>query len=177
MIRLALTGSRGCGKTSLLVRVAHSLQARGTSVGGVVQPVVTGGGERQGYDLVDLKTGLRRQLARRPAEWVPGERGFVFQTDAWPDAARSLTAAVNTCDVTVVDELGLLEANGGGGHMPAVRGLLDRQVECAWVFCLRRDVATDLLLGLGVPRINLIDLDEVERERAEMILVQRLMVG
>ena len=51
---LLVTGSPGCGKTTVLLRLSEMLRNRGHVVGGIICPEIRQGGIRQGFEIVDL---------------------------------------------------------------------------------------------------------------------------
>jgi nucleoside-triphosphatase THEP1 len=111
---LALLAEPRAGKTETLRALATRLRAAGLAFTGIAQPAVVAGGRVAGYDLEDLVTGERHPFATRgPAGAVPG---FVFDPEGWRWAAERI---LRPAPVLLVDELGLLEAEGRG-HAPAV---------------------------------------------------------
>jgi len=159
--RIAVTGPQGVGKTTALGAAVAELAAAGVPCGGVLQPVVWSDGCREGYDLVpfgpdgtpaaDVAAALspgapgRLPLARR----APG--GFAFDPRGFDAATRAIAAARAACAVLVVDEVGRLEA-GGGGHLPAL--LLPRPIDApggepTWLLAVREDALPRLEPRLG----------------------------
>jgi nucleoside-triphosphatase len=107
-----VTADRGAGKTTFLLgymsRVAHS----GKSVGGIASPAVIEDGRRVGYDLLDLRSGNRRLLARL------GKLGkscvtigpYWFDDAALDEGNDAIISAVHDgLDVIAIDEIGPLE--------------------------------------------------------------------
>jgi nucleoside-triphosphatase THEP1 len=107
----------GMGKTTFLCDQVARLTARGRSVGGVVSPAVFEQGRRVGYDLLDLRSGTRRLLARAvgrdSATATVG--AYRFNDDAIAAGNAAIIAAVQAgLDLVAVDEVGPLELRGGG---------------------------------------------------------------
>jgi nucleoside-triphosphatase len=146
-----VTGGRGAGKTTTLARLAALLAARGLRIGGVVQPVEEQQGERVGYLLRDLATGQERPFARRREE---GARGFDFDEKSWAWARQRIVEARRAADVVVVDELGLLEAQGEG-HLPALAEPVEPERARLWLLGVRADRAAEIEARLGPPRVEL----------------------
>ena len=117
---MALTivfGTRGQGKTTLVRQYAADAVVTGRSVGGVVSPVVFEDGQRVGYDLIDLRTGSRRPLARVVAgpEETPTIGVFRFDEAALSAGNAAIVSAVEDgLDVVAIDEVGPLELEGKG---------------------------------------------------------------
>lgn len=111
-----ITGPQGSGKTSLLLALAEELRAKGKVPGGFAAPVVLEGGERIGYDLLDLETGERVVLARKnlaPTGIRTGPFTFAPAGIAFGEQALA-SASTHGCDVVAVDEIGPLELAGKG---------------------------------------------------------------
>lgn len=119
---MILYAAKGTGKTTVLRAHAHSLATRGRSVGGIASPAVFESDIRIGYDVIDLRTGHRRRLARIAAEPQAGPAVGPYRFDAAALAAgnAAITAAVRDgLDTIAIDEVGPLEFDGQG-WAPAV---------------------------------------------------------
>jgi len=109
-----LTGPVHSGKTSLLLRVAADLEARGVVLGGYLSPAVREGGMPAGYDLFDLQAKRTVPFIRREGEegWQrSGDHYFLPQGLA---AAKDIIGRSGGADLLVVDEVGPLEMKGQG---------------------------------------------------------------
>lgn len=118
--RVLVTGERGAGKTLFCRAVVDAARAGpGTpDVAGIVSPGVYEGGVQVGIEAEDLRTGRRRLLAqiRGPGEAPLSEATrlwrFDLETLAW---GNEVLASAVPCDLLLVDELGPLELEQGGG--------------------------------------------------------------
>ncbi|MHB8112174.1 MAG: nucleoside-triphosphatase [Bellilinea sp.] len=126
-----LTGPRGSGKTTLCRRLAAEAQSLGWDVAGVVSPAVFDGGDKTGIEALDLRSGERRQFARRPG--APSHRsGWVYDPLALAWGNQILSSAI-PCDMLVVDELGPLEFEAGQGWNAGLKALDSRAYQVALV--------------------------------------------
>jgi nucleoside-triphosphatase THEP1 len=115
-----LTGPRGSGKTSACVRLADRARESGLDCAGIVSPARLRGGTKTGIDVVDLRTGERRPLAdahplapgRGPGPYLFDERSIEW--------GRARLDAACPCDILIVDEIGPLELDRGGGWASAM---------------------------------------------------------
>ncbi len=123
----AVVGHKGVGKTATLQKLIASLEEHGYSVGGVIQPGIFDDGKKTGYNLLDPSDNSLRPFAQKRDKKNPGQMGFAFDPKGWFWAAQRIAQAKTNSDVLVVDELGLLEAQGKG-H---IRALLDNPTEPA----------------------------------------------
>lgn len=111
------SAGKGEGKTSFLRRYAAWAVDRGRSVGGVACPAVFEGGQRVGYDLIDLHRDNRRPLARvvTSADITPTVGMYRFDDDAVAEGNAAILAALRErLDIIAIDEVGPLEFRGGG---------------------------------------------------------------
>jgi nucleoside-triphosphatase THEP1 len=113
---ILLTGTRQAGKTSLLRTLVPELKAQALILSGVISPAVFNFGEKIAIDLQDVTSGETRRMAEKRKEESSGilTDRWVFDSEvlAWGD---SILAAVSTCDVLIIDELGPLEFERGQG--------------------------------------------------------------
>ncbi len=121
-----ITGVRGCGKTTLLREYVDAASRSGRTVGGIASPVVCQDGQRQGYDLLDLRRGVRRSLARivREPAAAPTIGPFRFEQAALDEGHAAIIAALQDgLDVVAIDEVGPLEWSGQGWADALTRAL------------------------------------------------------
>jgi nucleoside-triphosphatase THEP1 len=168
---LAVTGLRGSGKTTRAIELGRALSETGASVGGVVQPArfcaQSRGKSVEGYDLLDLATGERRPFARAaPRRGGGTERGevtpesssnypelerlsgFEFDPEGWIWAGDRIRWAREHCEVLVVDEIGRLEA-AGGGHLSALRDAVEQDRASRWILSVRSGIWTEIQERVG----------------------------
>ena len=121
--RLALvTGDIGAGKTTAVGRVVALARARGYVCAGLWAPALVVDGRKTGIEAVDLSSGERRLLARMSLVATGEQLGrYSFCPDAIAWANEVLAAAVAARpDLLVVDEIGPLELERGGGLAPVL---------------------------------------------------------
>jgi len=123
--RALVTGPSGCGKTTLCRGLAEAARRAGRDVAGLLCPAVFEGEEKAGIAALDLRSGEVRRLARRRGPDEPGpvaRRRWVFDETvlAWGDA---LLARATPCGLLIVDELGPLELEEGGGWSAGLRAV------------------------------------------------------
>ena len=109
-----LTGPIGGGKTTFLRSVVIRLGAGQIPFDGYLSERVLEGGELRGYNLADLRTGVRLPFLRRsgPREW-PAVGQFVMDPNGLAAAERIIARGL-PADLLILDELGRLENEGRG---------------------------------------------------------------
>ena len=117
MTLTVISAPRGQGKTTFLCAQVAARAAGGQSIGGIASPAVFDDGRRIGYDLLDLRCGSRRPLARvaTSGDETPTIGVYHFDDDALAAGNAAVIAAVeDALDVIAIDEVGLLEMEGRG---------------------------------------------------------------
>lgn len=113
---IVLTGDRGSGKTTTILKLAGKLQKDGFSVAGIAAPAVVQEGKRTGYLIRDLSTGEEIPFSTRTGESrrdnpIP----FFFSKEA-QEFGNSILGKDTTIksDLLILDEIGPLELKGEG---------------------------------------------------------------
>lgn len=134
--RLALvTGDVGVGKTTVVGRVVELARTRGYTCAGIWSPARLVDGQKTGIEAVDLGSGERRLLARIAGTGSGPRMGrYVFDPTvmAWANDALARAVAARP-DLLVVDEIGPLELERGGGLAPVLAPLAGGRVPCALI--------------------------------------------
>lgn len=125
-----LTGPVGGGKTTFLRTAVGLLGARGLPVDGYLSERVMNRGDLVGYDLADLRSGLRRPFLRTagPPDGLKAGR-FVMDPGGLA-AAETLIGRSRPAALLVVDELGPLELEGRGVWPAAAPVFADPRRNC-----------------------------------------------
>ena len=176
---IIISGGQGTGKSSAVSRLADDLRRAGLSVGGIHAPGLWDAGQREGFDIVDLRAGDRRLLCRRGgAEDWPAVGPFRFSPEGLRIGRQALSdARRHGVDVLFVDEVGYLELQGRGWAEELDVLVRERRKPMVWVVrsCLVNEVkkrwslvdapvleagqvATDAILAGGGIRIDAADL-------------------
>lgn len=103
--RIAVTGSPGVGKTTLVQKVTSSLNCR---VGGVLARDKKYKDRRTGFELLDLATGATGMLADETGNGPQLGKFRVRLDDLEKIGAKAVENAL-ACDLIVVDEVGPME--------------------------------------------------------------------
>jgi len=124
---LVLSGPSGCGKTRLCARVVEMARAQGLAVGGVLTVPRYSGEHKVGLDVQDVRTARSWPLAEGAAgPDGPTTGAWYFHTSGLEAGRQALEHAV-PCHILVVDELGPLELDRGGGWRAALDVLASGQ--------------------------------------------------
>jgi nucleoside-triphosphatase THEP1 len=129
-----ISGERQAGKTTWCASVAHQAKATGLIVGGLISPAVFQGGEKIGFDLVDLQSGERRVFGvskHTNPEWNKiGIWSFDPGVINWANEHLKLCQG---CDLLILDEVGPLEFNQNQGFQEGMRLVDEHLVQTAFL--------------------------------------------
>lgn len=106
-----LTGPRGCGKTTECLSLLEQARIAGLDVAGLISPAVFEGEQKVGIEVLDIRTGCSRRLARvNGGASSPGlsTPGWIFD-EAVMGWGNAVLQAATPCDWLIIDELGPLE--------------------------------------------------------------------
>ncbi len=114
-----ITGNRGIGKTTLLLRILEELRGTRLKIGGVVSPpVFAGGDEKIGFQGEDVATGDQWALGRLNGSLDGPRLGpWSFSSEGFRLGISAVREAINLqADLIVLDEIGPLELIRGEGY-------------------------------------------------------------
>lgn len=171
--RVAISGPSGSGKTTGLRALAGLLREQGLTAGGVLQPCDRDGSDRRGYWLEDVATGERRDFARR---LVNADHGFEFAAAGWSWAADRIRAARRERSLVIVDELGKVEA-GGGGHLAALLEPIAGGSDRLWLCGVRQDALPEIEQRLGRFDLVLAPTLDATEQTAQAQRIAALLIG
>jgi nucleoside-triphosphatase THEP1 len=113
---ILITGPSGSGKTRWCLEFVKLSKASGYNPIGLVSPAVFKDNLKVGIDLINLVSDEQRHLALRRAE--TGEGQFPAHWNLNPEVlewGNGILGQLNSCDLIILDELGPLELDHGGG--------------------------------------------------------------
>lgn len=109
MLRIAVTGSPGIGKSTVVAKVAEKLADQpGFTIGGIQTAEIRKEGQREGFSIRDLVTGRTGFLASVRGNGPRVGKYHVNLEDLEKIGANALRNALD-CDLIVIDEVGLME--------------------------------------------------------------------
>jgi nucleoside-triphosphatase len=105
-----VTGPPGVGKSTLVSKVVLKLKSAGVIVGGCTTSEVRSGGARVGFDVMDLTSGRKGELASVATKFGPKVGRYrVNLTDLAKIGAAGVESAAEGSEVIVIDEVGPME--------------------------------------------------------------------
>jgi len=105
-----ITGAPGVGKTTVIMKVAEALKSLGYQVGGMTTEEKREGEMRIGFQILDLTTQKRGWLAHVNQPNGPRIGKYrVNLNDLENIGTNAVQNAIQTADVIVIDEIGLME--------------------------------------------------------------------
>ncbi|MDY0212143.1 MAG: nucleoside-triphosphatase [Desulfuromonadaceae bacterium] len=154
-----LTGGRGSGKTAALQMLSSEITRKNLRVCGILARGLWHHGQRSGFDIVDINTGVQTPLCRRDIP-ATGVQSGSFQFHAAGLAAGKTIlqrAATARADVVIIDEVGPLELRGEG-WAKELEELLKKQ-PCPLVLSVRPSLVETVARYWGVTPAAVWDVD------------------
>lgn len=133
-----ITGPVDGGKTSVLRRMVRDGRGENLSVGGIIAAPLYRNGKKAGYDVLNVRTGemvpLVRSLDVNNQVLSSGSRriGRFLMLKAGLEYAVSAVEKAADADILCIDEVGPLEA-GGGGHRSVLERMLKGYKGTLWI--------------------------------------------
>lgn len=142
---LVISGWRGVGKTTLCQRLVDTARAAGWDVAGLLSPARFEAGKKTGIQVEDLRSSERRLLASLLPGELQGSRlgPWIFDDELFAWGNQVLRSAI-PCDLLVIDELGPLEFDSGGGWSGGFQAIASRAYRLA-VVVIRPEYLTQFL--------------------------------
>lgn len=131
---IILTGAKGIGKTSLIQKVLAWAKDHSIYVAGICSPAVFQNNKKTGIQIENIATGERKTLAT-----VLGKVRSAVNTDAWSFDEKNLEWGneilddIKSCQLLIIDELGVLEINQQRGWSHAFQVLRKKEYKLAIV--------------------------------------------
>jgi len=105
-----ITGTPGIGKTTVIMRVAEVLKARGKLVGGMTSKEQRDGEIRKGFLIQDVSNGNKGWLASVNQSDGPRVGKYrVNLNDLESIGVKAIQEATKSADVIIIDEIGPME--------------------------------------------------------------------
>lgn len=124
MLRIAVTGSPGVGKSTVVEKAAEKLANQlGFKIGGIQTAEIRKDGKRKGFSIRDLKTGKTGILSSVRGSGPRVGKYHVDLEDLEEIGANALRNALE-CDLIVIDEVGPMELKSGA-FVSAVEAVLN----------------------------------------------------
>jgi nucleoside-triphosphatase len=105
-----VTGQPGVGKTSILLRIADALKAKGYDIRGMISREIREQGTRIGFEITDFYTEQKGWLAHVKQSSGPQVGKYRVNLDNLKNiGVNAILNAIKNADVIVVDEIGPME--------------------------------------------------------------------
>jgi nucleoside-triphosphatase THEP1 len=131
---ILVSGPSGSGKTHWCQALAERANLLGIHVDGLVSPAVFKGDLKVGIDLLNLESGVEKDLAVRRGEIGGGHNTLDWHfNDETLDWGNKILEELRDCQFLILDELGPLELVRGVGLTNGIAVITARQYRLACV--------------------------------------------
>ena len=157
-----ITGTIQGGKTSYLIELVDLLRKRGLSLGGFLAPGSFESGERSGFKLKNILTGVEIPMAstKETAGWFKYRR-FWFNPDAFIQGMAWIRKIMpEEPQVVVIDEVGPMELEGSGWS-DILEFLLSSSVPVQ-LWSVRENLIEEVRQRWDIPGSHIIRIHEAE---------------
>ncbi len=161
-----ITGTIQGGKTSYLIELVELLRKRGLSLGGFLAPGSFDSGERSGFKLKNILTGVEIQMAstKEIAGWFKYRR-FWFNPDAFIQGMEWIRKIMpDEPQVVVIDEVGPMELEGSGWW--EILEFLKSSTVPVQLWSVRENLIEEVMQRWDIPDSHIIRIDEAEVNQA-----------
>lgn len=126
-VNLLVSGPPRSGKTTVIERVRDRLETQGYRAGGIYCPEIRSGGERVGFEIVDVMTGDGRVLAHVDRDEGPQVGSYRVDVDNVDEICSvAFPRAFEEADLLVIDEIAPMEVQSDT-FVRGVRRALDSE--------------------------------------------------
>ncbi|RLD66519.1 MAG: hypothetical protein DRJ29_17530 [Bacteroidetes bacterium] len=170
-----ITGTIQGGKTSYLIELAELLRKRGLSVGGFLAPGTFESGERSGFKLKNILSGVEIPMAstKETAGWFKYRR-FWFNPDAFIQGMEWIRKIMpDEPQVVVIDEVGPMELEGSGWS--EILEFLSSTSVPVQLWSVREKLIEEVIQRWDIPDSRIIQIDEVEVNQAARKIAESLV--
>ena len=110
LVRIFITGPPGIGKTTVLLKTAEKLIAKGYKLGGVITQEIRERGVRVGFEIRDFASDNKGWLAHIHQPVGPQLGKYKVHLENLSSiGALAISAALETADIVLIDEIGPME--------------------------------------------------------------------
>jgi nucleoside-triphosphatase THEP1 len=109
--KILITGPPRCGKSTLILKLINHFTEKNLIIHGFLTPEVKKSGMREGFDILDIKSGYRTELARIGNFKTPHKLGkYCIFTEKFEKYLLKLENFENLkSDLIIIDEIGKME--------------------------------------------------------------------
>lgn len=124
MLRIAVTGSPGIGKSTVVAKVSEKLASQlGFKIGGIRTAEIREEGHRKGFLIQDLATGETGTLSHIKGNGLRLGKYRINMEDLERIGANAIRNSL-FCDLVIIDEIGPMELVSGA-FVDSVEGVLE----------------------------------------------------
>ncbi len=169
-----VTGPVGAGKTNYIKNLINFFNGKNIKTAGIFTDKIMKGSRITGYDVVDISTGMRKAFLRKEEKCGSERIGRFYICMEGLEMGKALLSSHVDGDpkVMVVDEVGLLEINGGG-WADQVDGLLTGS--CSIIMSVRDSYVDMIKEKWCLPGAMVFNVGKIDYKSAGEVIKEHLM--
>ncbi len=169
-----VSGDISEGKTTFLIKLAHNLQKKGISVGGLYTPRMMHNGQTIGYNIVSLETGNEFKFLKLKEEESTESIGrFEINSEAIEQGEMILSSeSLKRKDVIIIDEVGKLEINNKGWKN-SLEQLLVLSDICV-ILAVRNEFISEVIEKFNIKNSIILPLSKTNVNQATSKIIEKL---
>jgi nucleoside-triphosphatase THEP1 len=170
---IILTGHRGIGKTTFLLKSIAQLKTQGEKISGILTPpVFNDNNEKIGFDAYDVKSGERWKLGRTDKSLAgPSFGPYTFSENGFIRANEKIQENLNQNMTSIfLDEVGPLELSRHRGFFPLLSQFKALNQQQNLYIVIRRELI-DQFISNYIPGDNykIITITEENRDTLQLV--------
>lgn len=109
-MNIFITGRPGGGKSTLILELLKSLKDKNKKVAGIITPEIReGGGDRKGFNIIDLASSKKEVLASVDIKEKPAISKYGVNVKGIDAIVNEFEKSFDDADVIILDEIGKME--------------------------------------------------------------------
>jgi nucleoside-triphosphatase THEP1 len=164
---IIISGEIGEGKTTALRDIVTALKDTGKDARGILAPRIIENGITTGYDIMDIRSGIRTPFLRLTHPEITGPEKFTLYNEGYRAGLLALDPGKCTGnDIVVIDEAGPLELRGEGWS-GRISELLEKK-NITVIVAVRKALVGKVKEKFGINDALIFELDG-HKDRAQLI--------
>ncbi len=168
---IIITGEKGRGKSTFLLKLNKILKAQGIEIGGFIAQGLWLDKQRSGFVLLDIEHNKEIELATTAKKTDLKVGRFYFNRQAFIFGNRLIISQLETKNIFFIDEVGYLELNNGGWSKIIEKLFENNKIQ---VWTVRQNLVKEAMRRFAVTKAYIFDINtDTPIDVADLLLMLR----